>query len=115
MLAETVIAAPASALAVPLAGAPATAQESIAIDSRQAEVNGTMVAYLIGGSGDPILLHGYAQNSHMWRPLIARACEDPYSDRSRPAGIRPVFETRERLRQEDDGPGHPCACGFARP
>jgi pimeloyl-ACP methyl ester carboxylesterase len=28
--------------------------------------------YLEAGSGDPvILMHGYAQNSHMWRPLMA--------------------------------------------
>ena len=28
--------------------------------------------YLIAGKGDPVLLlHGYAQTSHMWRPLIA--------------------------------------------
>ena len=75
-LAETVIAVPGSALAVPRAGAPATAQEIVAIDSRQAEVNGTMLACLIAGSGEPILLlHGYAQTSHMWRPLIARLAQ----------------------------------------
>ena len=29
-------------------------------------------SYLVAGAGKPvILLHGYAQNSHMWRPLIA--------------------------------------------
>jgi pimeloyl-ACP methyl ester carboxylesterase len=44
----------------------------IAIDSRFAEVNGTKLHYLIAGKGDPVLLlHGYAQTSHMWRPLIA--------------------------------------------
>ena len=42
------------------------------IDSRLAEVNGTRLHYLIAGKGDPVLLlHGYAQTSHMWRPLIA--------------------------------------------
>jgi pimeloyl-ACP methyl ester carboxylesterase len=41
------------------------------IDSRFAEVNGITLHYLIAGKGDPVfLLHGYAQNSHMWRPLI---------------------------------------------
>ena len=46
--------------------------EAIAIDSRFAEVNGTRLHYLIAGKGDPVLLlHGYAQTSHMWRPLIA--------------------------------------------
>jgi pimeloyl-ACP methyl ester carboxylesterase len=49
----------------------ATAQEPIAIDSRFAEVNGTKLHYLIAGNGDPVyLLHGYAQTSHMWRPLM---------------------------------------------
>jgi pimeloyl-ACP methyl ester carboxylesterase len=43
----------------------------IAIDSRFAEVNGTRLHYLIAGQGDPVLLlHGFAQTSHMWRPLI---------------------------------------------
>ena len=43
----------------------------IAIDSRFADVNGVRLHYLIAGKGDPvILLHGYAQTSHMWRPLI---------------------------------------------
>lgn len=42
-----------------------------AIDSRFAEVNGTRLHYLVAGQGDPVLLlHGYAQTSHMWRPLI---------------------------------------------
>lgn len=54
------------------AAAPAATQEPVAIDSRFAEVNGTRLHYLIAGEGDPVLLlHGYAQTSHMWRPLIA--------------------------------------------
>ena len=41
------------------------------IEDRFANVNGVRFHYLIAGKGDPvILLHGYAQNSHMWRPLI---------------------------------------------
>ena len=44
---------------------------SIAIDSRFADVNGTRLHYLVAGQGAPVLLlHGYAQTSHMWRPLI---------------------------------------------
>ena len=43
-----------------------------AIDSRFATVNGVKLHYLAAGAGDPvILLHGYAQTSHMWRPLMA--------------------------------------------
>jgi pimeloyl-ACP methyl ester carboxylesterase len=42
-----------------------------AIDSRFADVNGVRLRYLAAGAGPPvILLHGYAQTSHMWRPLI---------------------------------------------
>ena len=50
----------------------AAAQGATPIDSRFAEVNGTKLHYLIAGKGPPVLLlHGYAQNSHMWRPLMA--------------------------------------------
>jgi pimeloyl-ACP methyl ester carboxylesterase len=38
-----------------------------------AEVNGVKLHYLIAGTGDPIvLLHGFAETSHMWLPLIAK-------------------------------------------
>jgi pimeloyl-ACP methyl ester carboxylesterase len=52
-------------------GAPADAQPGM-IEARFAEVNGLRMHYLAAGkSGEPvILLHGYAQNSHMWRPLM---------------------------------------------
>jgi pimeloyl-ACP methyl ester carboxylesterase len=40
--------------------------------SRFANVNNVRLHYLIAGKGDPVvLLHGYAETSHMWRPLIA--------------------------------------------
>jgi len=36
-----------------------------------AEVNGVRLHYFIGGKGSPVvLLHGYAQTSHMWSPLM---------------------------------------------
>ncbi|THC46837.1 alpha/beta fold hydrolase [Massilia sp. Mn16-1_5] len=39
--------------------------------SRFADVGGQRIHYLVAGKGDPvILLHGYAQTSHMWLPLI---------------------------------------------
>jgi pimeloyl-ACP methyl ester carboxylesterase len=51
---------------------PVLAQEPIQIDSRFADVGGVRLHYLIAGKGDPVLLlHGYAQTSRMWRPLIA--------------------------------------------
>ncbi len=40
--------------------------------SRFANVNGVRLQYLVSGTGDPVvLLHGYAETSHMWRPLMA--------------------------------------------
>jgi len=46
------------------------------MQSEFAEVNGVRLRYLISGQGDPIvLLHGYAQTSHMWLPLIARLAD----------------------------------------
>ena len=48
--------------------APASAQ---APQSRFADVNGVRLHYWIAGRGEPVLLlHGYAETSHMWRPLI---------------------------------------------
>src|SRR5882724_9187866 len=41
------------------------------IEDRFATGNGVRLHYLIAGKGEPvILLHGYAENSHMWRPLM---------------------------------------------
>jgi pimeloyl-ACP methyl ester carboxylesterase len=41
------------------------------IQSRFASIGNVKLHYLIAGKGGPvILLHGYAQNSHMWRPLM---------------------------------------------
>src|SRR6266513_3271574 len=38
---------------------------------RFAEVNGTRLHYLIGGKGCPVvLMHGYAETSHMWFPIM---------------------------------------------
>jgi len=49
-----------------------TTEPTLTIASRFAEVNGTRLHYLAAGKGPPVLLlHGYAQTSHMWRPLIA--------------------------------------------
>jgi pimeloyl-ACP methyl ester carboxylesterase len=39
--------------------------------ARDSEVNGVRLHYLIGGKGAPVvLLHGYAQTSHMWNPMM---------------------------------------------
>lgn len=45
--------------------------------SRFAEVNGVRLHYLEAGQGSPVvLLHGYTQNSHMWRPLIKQLAKN---------------------------------------
>src|SRR5437879_3857117 len=50
-----------------------TPKSTQAVQSRFANVNGVRLHYLIAGTGDPVvLLHGYAQTSHMWRPLMAQ-------------------------------------------
>jgi pimeloyl-ACP methyl ester carboxylesterase len=42
-----------------------------AVQSHSANVNGTRLHYLAAGRGQPVVvLHGYAETSHMWRPLI---------------------------------------------
>jgi pimeloyl-ACP methyl ester carboxylesterase len=47
-----------------------------ATESRFANVNGVRLHYLVAGKGDPVvLLHGYAETSHMWRPLMAKLAE----------------------------------------
>jgi pimeloyl-ACP methyl ester carboxylesterase len=39
---------------------------------KRVKVDGVMINYKIGGQGPAVvLLHGYAQTSHMWRPLMA--------------------------------------------
>ena len=43
------------------------------IEERFANVNGVKLHYLAAGNGEPvILLHGYAQTSRMWRPLMVQ-------------------------------------------
>ena len=50
-----------------------TAKPTQGTESRFANVNGARLHYLTAGTGDPvILLHGYAETSHMWRPLMAK-------------------------------------------
>lgn len=43
------------------------------VASKFADVNGVRLHYLVTGKGAPIvLLHGYAETSHMWLPLISQ-------------------------------------------
>ena len=55
-------AAVGSALAAPMAG----------FADKNAQVNGTRIHYMVGGQGSPVvLLHGYTQTGHMWKPIMA--------------------------------------------
>src|SRR5580692_11427620 len=55
----------------------AYAQDSGAtVMSRTGKVNGTKLHYMTAGSGTPlILLHGYAETSRMWKPIIPLLAE----------------------------------------
>ena len=45
--------------------------QDVKIESKFADVNGINMHYLVAGKGEPVILvHGYAQNSHMWRPAM---------------------------------------------
>ena len=42
--------------------------------ARNAQVNGVRIHYVIGGKGSAVvLLHGFAQTGHMWRPVMANS------------------------------------------
>src|ERR1700693_5521929 len=44
--------------------------------SKFVEVNGVKLHYLIAGKGEPVvLLHGFAETSHMWLPLISKLAD----------------------------------------
>ncbi|RZT08395.1 Pimeloyl-ACP methyl ester carboxylesterase [Duganella sp. CF402] len=60
-------------LAATLAGASlAQAAAPSGYADKVAQVNGTQIHYMVGGKGTPlVLLHGYTQNGHMWRPVMA--------------------------------------------
>lgn len=46
-------------------------------EARDAEVNGTRIHYRVGGKGPAVvLLHGYAETSHMWNPLMPLLARD---------------------------------------
>jgi len=55
---------------------PNSGQAQTVIKDRFAQLNGVRLHYLIAGKGDLVLLlHGYAENSHMWRPLMVEVAK----------------------------------------
>src|SRR6266568_6062021 len=65
-------AASLAAMLLSCSSLPATAGKIPAgFTERDAEVNGVRIHYFTGGKGSPVvLLHGYAQTSHMWNPIM---------------------------------------------
>jgi len=52
------------------------ARKSATFESRSAVADGVEIHYLTGGHGPPlILLHGYAETSRMWIPILPRLTE----------------------------------------
>ncbi len=59
-----------------LAAAPGAPAPGTAVASRTAKVDGLKLHYLMAGHGPTvILLHGYAESSRMWKPLIPRLAD----------------------------------------
>ena len=57
--------------ALALLGAMRLVADAPPIESRSREVDGVSLHYLTAGHGEPlILLHGYAETSRMWRPVM---------------------------------------------
>jgi pimeloyl-ACP methyl ester carboxylesterase len=59
-----------------LTSARRTAARRAGFSERFTKVNGVRLRYLIGGEGSAVvLLHGYAETSHMWRPIMPLLAE----------------------------------------
>jgi pimeloyl-ACP methyl ester carboxylesterase len=67
-----------AAMLVSLIGISAQGQPRRAeIQERYVDLPGVKIHYMIVGSGSPvILLHGYAETSHMWRPLMVELAKN---------------------------------------
>src|ERR1700739_3382988 len=63
-------------MALSVALIPSSQAFAQAPQSKFADVNGVQLLYLVAGKGDAIvLLHGFAETSHMWLPLIAKLAD----------------------------------------
>ena len=53
-----------------------SAAQPAGFSERFAKVNGVRLRYLVGGQGSAVvLLHGYAETGHMWRPIMPLLAE----------------------------------------
>jgi len=74
------------------------------ISEASTAANGVRINYKIAGKGPAVvLLHGYTQTSHMWRPLMPRLAETHTVIAPDLRGIGRIGAHGRRLRQEDDG------------
>src|SRR4051812_27969061 len=63
-------------LALALTPAAEAAPAGASVASRVAEIEGLKLHYLTAGQGPPlIVLHGYAETSRMWRPIMPALAE----------------------------------------
>ena len=63
-------------MALSVALIPSSGSFAQSLQSKFADVNGVKLHYLVAGKGDPVvLLHGFAETSHMWRPLIPKLAD----------------------------------------
>src|SRR6267154_2367638 len=75
-LAVVLAAASFSAAAICAATSARADASDKSIASREAEIDGTKLHYMTAGHGTPlILLHGYAETSLMWKPIIPALAE----------------------------------------
>src|SRR2546426_676506 len=59
-----------------VASLPRSAAQPAGFSERFAKVNGVRLRYLVGGRGSAVvLLHGYAETGHMWRPIMPLLAE----------------------------------------
>jgi hypothetical protein len=115
-LAMALASMPALAEGAAQACSPAAAAETEQLPSgfteKSATVNGVRINYKIGGQGPAVvLLHGYAETSHMWLPLMPQLAT---SHTVIVPDLRGAGASPEWLRQEDHGERHSRTCAAAR-
>jgi pimeloyl-ACP methyl ester carboxylesterase len=63
-------------------------------------VNGTRIAVVVGGTGEPVLLlHGWPQTADAWNKVMGPLAARLEGNRSRLAGNRRLRTCHQRLRQ----------------
>jgi hypothetical protein len=92
-----------------------TARAQTSIQNRFASAGDVRLHYLIAGKGEPvILLHGYAQNSHMWRPLMIELAKTRLVVAPDLRGFGQSSKPNGGYDKKDDGSRHSCSGFVAR-